>query len=240
VKEIFMVREPLSRMVSIYYFWGELFKMEQSVRGHRRPERMDRLENNRQLLASPSSRRRPLLGATDWNKTVVGPLFTYHGQETTPPPTDIAMAFAHKFPLRRGFPGPSLSTSAFAGNPHDALNYMRNNEKMVTIVLERLDESLVVLRHFLGWSLADVVVTQPRKALSGHPKIKDWPQGAAQIMKAKLMNANEYEVYDTAHHQLNNRIKDLETKGVNVTGEVMLLKAIRHRVRNVRIPANCL
>ena len=34
----------------------------------------------------------------------------------------------------------------------------------MTIVTERLDESLVVASHYMGWTLADVVVVSPRKA----------------------------------------------------------------------------
>lgn len=237
VKEIFMVREPLSRMASIYYFWGELFKMEHIVRGGSRKS-----PDHRQLAAPTTSaihpsRRRPVLGGAAWNRTIVGPLFTYHGQESTVPPHDIAMAYAMKFPMRRGFPGPSLSTSAFAGNASDALAYMAKNEKMITIVLERLDESLVVLRHFLGWSLADVVVTQPRKALSSHPKISQWPTEAVQVLQAKLVNAHEYEVYDLAKSLLRQRMDDLQRRGINVTAEVQLLKSIRQRVREVNSPS---
>ena len=37
VKELFLVREPLSRAISVYYFWGELFKLRASQRrGHGR------------------------------------------------------------------------------------------------------------------------------------------------------------------------------------------------------------
>lgn len=230
VKEIFMVREPLSRIASIYYFWGELFKMEQNLRGA-----VIRHKDSQRQLA-PRRRRsdlRPVLGSFDSNTTVKGPLFTYHGQESTPPPLDIAMAFAHKFPMRRGFPGPSFSSSAFGMNASDALTYMQTNQRMMSIVLERLDESLIVLRHFLGWSLADVVVTQPRKALSSHPKISQWPAEAVSLLKAKLINTDEYAVYEEATKQLNRHIADLQRRGVNVTHEVEILKLLRNRVKKV-------
>ena len=34
VKEIFLVREPLARALSVYYFWGELFKLKAKTKGH--------------------------------------------------------------------------------------------------------------------------------------------------------------------------------------------------------------
>lgn len=32
IKELFLLREPLSRAISVYYFWGELFKLRASKR----------------------------------------------------------------------------------------------------------------------------------------------------------------------------------------------------------------
>ena len=32
VKELFVVRDPLSRAISVYYFWGELFKMQRLIK----------------------------------------------------------------------------------------------------------------------------------------------------------------------------------------------------------------
>ena len=31
MREIFVVRDPLSRMISVYYFWGELFRLKQTI-----------------------------------------------------------------------------------------------------------------------------------------------------------------------------------------------------------------
>ena len=42
IKELFLVREPLSRAISVYYFWGELFKLRASQRrGGRRRTLLD-------------------------------------------------------------------------------------------------------------------------------------------------------------------------------------------------------
>ncbi len=46
-------------------------------------------------------------------------------------------------------PGPSFSWSAFANSRQSALDVIAS-DRMVTVVVERLDESLVVAAHFLG------------------------------------------------------------------------------------------
>ena len=103
----------------------------------------------------------------------------------------------------------------------------------MTIVTERLDESLVVASHHLGWSLADVVVTVPRKALSTHPKHTVWPKSAVEILQRILEDTREYDVYDTANKKLDDRIEDLKSQGVNVTEEAITLKHLRDRVTKV-------
>eukprot|EP01039_Chlorochromonas_danica_P008786 gene8786-9688_t len=230
VKEIFMVRDPLSRLISIYYFWGELFKMQEALRAASKSKSLPS-ESSSSTLRHGGVQKHPrgVLGGASGNRTVMGPLFLYHGSEETVPPLDIARAFAFRFPLRRGFPGPSLSHSAFASNIDDALAYM-NSSNLFTIVLERLDESLVVLRHFLGWSLADVVVTKTRKALSVHPKASHWPNEVVQLMQVKLDHAHEYSVYNIATRQLNEKRLALESRGVNVSAEVFLLKRLQAHV----------
>ena len=116
---------------------------------------------------------------------VKGTLFTYHGDETTAPPHEIAMAYSRRLPYIAGMPGPSYSWSAFAGSAELAIAEMKT-DRIMTIVTERLDESLLVASHYLGWSLADVVVTAPRKALSSHPKHADWPAEAVAAMQTFL------------------------------------------------------
>lgn len=46
-------------------------------------------------------------------------------------------------------PGPSLSYSAFSNKLQDALEIVKS-DRMATVVVERLDESLVVASHYLG------------------------------------------------------------------------------------------
>lgn len=72
-----------------------------------------------------------------------GKMFVYHGDETTSPPRDLAMGFASKLPYRAGMPGPSFSWSAFADSLNETIQVVES-DRLVTIVIERLDESLVV------------------------------------------------------------------------------------------------
>ena len=49
VKELFVVRDPLSRAISIYYFWGELYRMHRNTKVRSR-----RKKDKRQLLSAAS------------------------------------------------------------------------------------------------------------------------------------------------------------------------------------------
>jgi Galactose-3-O-sulfotransferase len=55
--------------------------------------------------------------------------------------------------------GPSIVWSAFTNSVDEAIAQLRDG-RVTVVVTERMDESLVVVRHALGWSLADVVVTK--------------------------------------------------------------------------------
>ena len=105
----------------------------------------------------------------------------------------------------------------------------------MTIVTERLDESLVVASHYFGWSIADVVVTVHRKALSKHPKHTEWPTIAVLTIEQKLSEQSEYKVYNAANMKLNSRIKNLKLQGVNFTEEVRILKVLKERVTKVSV-----
>jgi hypothetical protein len=159
---------------------------------------------------------------------VHGTMFAYHGNESTVPPFELAIAFAKNLPLQLGMPGPSYTWSAFSDNPEDAIKVVKS-DRLVTIVTERLDESLVVASHYLGWSLADVVVTVPRKALSTHPKPTAWPEEAVKIMKESLEKKSEYAIYRAANGKLDERIATLAKEGVDVPSEVAILQALRKR-----------
>ena len=196
IKELFLVREPLSRAVSVYYFWGELFKLRATK--HRRVHGREMLgeeanatayidvvidsgyhiqyihtyiyicrqRNNKPCIdddfdfaeealfpssSSSSSFRRQLdlLGQTGSTSPIDGRMFKYHGDENTVPPSDLAMKFASSPPYRAGMPGPSYSWSAFADNVVDALEIIRS-DRMVSLVIEQLDESLVVRARMLS------------------------------------------------------------------------------------------
>ena len=223
-KELFVVRSPLSRAVSVYYFWGELFKLSHVVR-HGRGK--DRDQNRRRL---------EILHRLGQDKVdvgfVKGPLFTYHGNESTVPPKNIAMAFANRLPYIAGMPGPSYTWSAFANSQKAAEDIIRS-DRIMTIVTERLDESLVVARHYLNWSMADIVVTKVRKALSAHPKHSEWPLEAVQRMTTKLEDSGEASIYRVSNEKLDERIAHLGQRGVNVTKEVQQLRDVRARVTTV-------
>ena len=89
VVQIFMVREPLARALSVYYFWGELFKLKNSIKKSKNLKgkvRLGKLENNQK--SEPISR-----------------LFLYHGDEKTPPQENIAISYAKSLPYNKGMPG---------------------------------------------------------------------------------------------------------------------------------------
>ncbi len=115
---------------------------------------------------------------------------------------------------------------------------MKDN-RVVPLILEQLDESLIVLMHSFGWTLADIVVVKPRKALSQHPTYEKWPQLAIQEMNRSLHAAHEYEFYDAARQLLNEQISTLSSQGINIQDEILQLKALRERVGKVIHLASC-
>lgn len=219
MKQIFVLRNPLDRMISIYYFWGELFKLA-ALRFERKTSMINTNTNERHRLGSHRS------GPVDGN------LFSYHGNESTVPPIEFAIPFSQRLPLNKGMPGPSLTWSGFSNNLKDAIRILESNY-MMTIVSERLDESLVVASNFLGWSLADVVVTIYRKALSKHPKAHEWPQRAIEQINKKLEECGEKEIYEVANRRLDERIAELKANGVNIDKEIQILKDLRRRTSEI-------
>lgn len=243
VRELFMLRDPLNRAISAYYFWGELYKMKHGMKvsSRDRAENMqkerDAQFNNRQLQ-HVITKGEVKLGQSNWKDPIVvhGQHFQYHGQESSAPPANIALRYAEGSVYKPGMPGPSYTWSAFADNVQDALEIVQS-DRICTIVLERLPESLVVAAHYLGWSLADVVVTKHRKALSTHPKAADWPAEAIRTLR-KQLNApehGEYLIYNASVAKLDQRIGVLNTRGVDVPGEVAKLTALQKRVSEVSV-----
>ena len=99
VRELFVVREPLARAVSIYYFWGELYKLHaaRTSRLHTDPQsdtsrRSDKINRQQIRLGQTGSNN----GVIKKNAAIHGS-FEYHGDETTVPPANIAMAFVIRF-----------------------------------------------------------------------------------------------------------------------------------------------
>ena len=69
--------------------------------------------------------------------------------ELTSSPEDIAMKYATEFSYKKGMPGPSYTWSAFAPSVSQAISILRSG-RVLPMVTERLDESLISARHFLG------------------------------------------------------------------------------------------
>lgn len=105
---------------------------------------------------------------------------------------------------------------------------------LMTIVWERMAESLVLLRHHLGWSLADVVYIKQRKSLSFHPKAQDWPMNAISFLRNVMERNGEMSVYNASISALNNRIRVLDNVfHVNISEEVRQYQVLRKRVSDI-------
>jgi hypothetical protein len=163
---------------------------------------------------------------------IKGSLFSYHGNESSVPDLETALAFARKLPLLVGMPGPSFTWSAFSNSASEAEQVIMT-DRLVTLVIERLDESLVVASYLLGWSLADMITVVNRKALSTHPKHHEWPQEAVQIMRETLAVNGENQIYDAGNRKLDQRIASLVAKGINITNDVSILQQMRQHSSQV-------
>ena len=202
VRELFAVRHPLKRIISVYYFWGELYRVknlrEKKKKGGKGAGdegriRIGSVGKQRTLWDGLATRHSKARGDMD-DEGYNGNLFRYHGNESTVPSDAIAEEFAQRVFLSHGMPGPSATSAAFAQSPAGAVKVIEG-DRIMTVVAERMTESLVVARHYLGWSLADVVVVSPRKALSQHPGYDKWPVAVVDKLRRKLENIGEYSVY---------------------------------------------
>lgn len=128
----------MKRALSIYYFWGELWKMrnrlsEQS-KGRGRGQKWEKGKSHRHMTEitlqnaqhgnTLSVEEPPIqLGSSIGRNTtpIRGPLFTYHGDEFSAPSEDIAMAYATRLPLIPGMPGPSLTWSCYGRTVEEAI-----------------------------------------------------------------------------------------------------------------------
>ena len=289
IKEILIVREPISRAISVYYFWGELFKVASANKAIRSNRKKLKRELNRDrtrdiqiasnsadntdtrdhrfLIHNPTEEALEGMKSdaiprdTPWAKLgssgiipnstgIKGGKFFYHGVETTSPPEDIALRYARRMPYRAGMPGPSYTWSLFSNNALDALDVIKHQqERLMVLVTERLDESLVVMMHFFNrrvetgkpvqhstyWSLADIIYVTRRKSLSKHPKASDWPASAIDIVNKTFHENGEVAIYKASSKVLNERITMLSQDGIDVAAEVELFKQLRQRVSEVSV-----
>jgi hypothetical protein len=110
IKQMTLVREPVSRAVSVYYFWGELFKLKTVKLKDGKVESINNILffcshfTFVQLLSLSDvvfvsilthslciQRSKHSIGqVTGGNETISNGKFDYHGDETTPPPAAIA------------------------------------------------------------------------------------------------------------------------------------------------------
>jgi len=310
MKELFLVRDPLSRAISVYYFWGELYKLTRSK--HFRRD-FDNRRSKRKLFGSNINDNHDKYNDVDYDdyydadydgdydneatfdinidnchaddrndnqnynninnlykhvnseetekvkrslryrigensltnnrninhhitsNIIPGQYFRYHGIESTSPPLEYAMQYAKGPIYKAGMPGPSFTWSLFSNSLEGSLDILKSTTRNIcTIILERLDESLVVMSYYLKWTLADVVVIKPRKSLSSHPKYNEWPEKSIMTLKKHLISIGEYDVYNASIAMLDQRIKVLEEKeGVNISDEVEKLRLLRKKTTEV-------
>lgn len=302
MKELFLVRDPLSRAISVYYFWGELYKLTRSKhfsrdhnRGSKRKlfgsnindnhddyyddyydgdydgdevffdinidnshaddrnynQNYNNINNLRKHVKSEETEKvkrslRYRIGENSLTNNrninhhitsniIPGQYFRYHGIESTSPPLEYAMQYAKGPIYKAGMPGPSFTWSLFSNSLEGSLDILKSTTRNIcAIILERLDESLVVMSYYLKWTLADVVVIKPRKSLSSHPKYNEWPEKSIMTLKKHLISIGEYDVYNASIAMLDQRIKVLEEiVGVNITDEVEKLRLLRKKTTEV-------
>ena len=88
-----MVRDPLKRAVSVYYFWGELFRIQaeqKEQKGQRRKKNKKEKEEKEEDPLNGKAGKGYRLGESGaGNREVAlvhGALFDYHGDEGSVPP----------------------------------------------------------------------------------------------------------------------------------------------------------
>lgn len=94
-----------------------------------------------------------------------------------------------------------------------------NSEFTLVLILERLDESLVLLKRLLGWSVFDIIYAA-KKTSSKHSDIH---LNSNQIGHLQSTNKLEYVIYDFFYKELERKIQNA---GDNFTEEVAHFKNI--------------
>lgn len=87
------------------------------------------------------------------------------------------------------------------------------------MIAERYDESLVAARHYLNWSLADVVYVYRRKTNAKHAASSSWPPAAVDRLRQKLTSLGEYKVYEEGVRSLDRQLYSLQAAGIGVLHE---------------------
>lgn len=211
----------------MYYFWGELFKLNRNMDQEFSKPKNPMLNKKGGNFVQPPK----MIGQKSEVREVRGK-FLYHGDETTVPPHYIAMEYAETLFYNRGMPGPSLTWSAFAQNVQESVKVLESR-RVIALVTERLDESLIVMAEHMHWSIADIVIVKYRKALSSHPKAKDWPKEVIQSLNRTLTNNHEVHYYQQANRILDERITELKASGYEFDESLEMLKKLRDKASEV-------
>ena len=99
-------------------------------------------------------------------------------------------------------------------------NYLSKlkSEFTLVLILERFDESLVLLKRLLHWSVFDIIYSAKKKKENN-----DIQLSPGQIMRLKYTNKLEYAIYDFFNNELE---KKIQNAGDNFAQEVAHFKTI--------------
>ncbi len=105
--------------------------------------------------------------------------------------------------------------------------------KFFVAILERFEESMIVMRHEFNWDLVDVVFY---KALSSDSGMKSWgglvikptQKNISKTARADLVKNTAFDklLYDAAVKQLDRRVAEWTEKGVDFKAEIEALRKI--------------
>jgi hypothetical protein len=164
------------------------------------------------------------------------------------------MAYAENPMFMRGPPGPTYSSTFWASTTKDSISIMR--ARVFVLILERFDESLVLLRNHvslhaanvacwvsgrerayhrtiaksqLGWKLADFVHVKVKRARP-HAKASEWPEDAIDKLRSTMFREGEYDMYNAAMDHFERQIEAFPGGEAAVKRELEQLKLMRKHV----------
>lgn len=105
--------------------------------------------------------------------------FPYHGNMSTAPPQTLAMAYAENPMFMRGPPGPTYSSTFWASTTKDSTSIMR--ARVFVLILERFDESLVLLRNHVRCAPVNCLFGEPARGLTARFLVKHSWAGSWRI-----------------------------------------------------------